>query len=124
MKKYIALSVAVLLVGCNTLYNSIITVTEVRKSVLNELGVMSRQGLISDKTDKQIEEADNQFKTAARSMELALLAYKAGTSTNDPMLKLEEVKAPVRSLIDILTPLAGQAVGLKYNNNLNKATKL
>ena len=124
MKKYIALSLAVLLVGCQTFYSSVVTVTEIRKSVLNELGTLYRAGQISDETDKRIELADSQFKTAARSMELALLAYKAGTSTNDPAAKLQEVKRPVAELIAIMTPFVGKVVADKHNNKLEKATKL
>lgn len=124
MKKYIALSLAVLLVGCQTFYSSVITVTEVRKSVLNELGVLYRAGQISDETDRRIEAADQQFKVAARSMELALLAYKAGTSTNDPAAKLLEVKRPVAELISIMAPYVGKIVTDKHNNNLAKATQL
>jgi hypothetical protein len=124
MKKYLALSLGILLVGCQTFYSTIITVTDVRKSVMNELGTMYRAGQISDETDKRIGAADAQFIVAARSLELSLVAYKNGTSTNDPSAKLDSVKAPVRELISILTPLAGKLVTDKYNNNLNKATKL
>jgi hypothetical protein len=124
MKKLLMVATLIVAVGCQTFYSSVVTVTQIRKSVLNELGVMSRNGQISDATDKRIQIADDQFKMAARSMELALAAYKAGTSTNDPALKLLEVKAPVQELIGILTPLAGSVLGNKYTTSLTKATQL
>lgn len=124
MKKYLAVGLAIMLVGCQTFYSSVVTVTEIRKSVINELGVLSRAGQISEETDKKILDADDRFKEAARGMELALIAYKAGTSTNDPITKLQEVKAPVRDMINILAPMVLKTVANKHYNNLEKATKL
>jgi Flp pilus assembly secretin CpaC len=124
MKTALTLITVIILCGCQTFYSSVVTVTEIRKSVLNELGVMYRAGRISEETDHRITQLDTDFKTTAKSLELALLAYKAGTTTNEPTAKLIEVKAVVSQLIDVLVPLAGSLVTDKHKSNLERATKL
>jgi hypothetical protein len=124
MKTTLALITLIILCGCQTFYSSIIAVTDVRKSVMNEYGELYRSGNLTDATVAQVRAADAQYIMAAESMKLALLAYKAGTSTNDPALKLQDVKEPVKAIIRIITPLIGQVVADKHNNNLNKASKL
>lgn len=124
MKKYIALVAAMLLVGCQTFYSSVVSVTEIRKSVLNELGVLYRAGQITPATDAKITVLDSQFKAAARVMELSLKAYKAGVTTEDPVQYLPQVKEPVYALIDILTPFVGKIVAEQYTGKLGNATQL
>lgn len=124
MKNKIALIGLLLLCGCQTFYSSTVTVTQIRKSVLNELGVMYRAGRISEATDAKITKLDAEFKQTAKALELSLLAVKAGTETTDPTEKLLATKAVVGQLIDILVPLAGSLVTDNYKSNLEKATKL
>ena len=124
MKKYIALAAAVLLVGCQTFYSSIVTVTEVRKSVMNQYGVLYRAGHISVETRDKVRIADAKYLQAADTMRLTLIAYKAGTSTNDPSAQLEQVKEPVYAIINIIAPLVGEVVVKQYNKDLTKANQL
>jgi len=124
MKKYLAIVATVVLVGCASLYSSIVTVTEVRKSVMNQYGTLYRAGHISEETVAKVRAADAQYLIAANSMRLALIAYKAGTSTNDPATKLEAVKAPIYGIISIITPLVGEVVARQYNKDLTKANQL
>jgi hypothetical protein len=85
---------------------------------------MYRAGKISEETDAKITKLDNEFKQAAKALELSLLAVKAGNETVDPTEKLLAVKEAVGQLIDILVPLAGSLTTDKYKSNLEKATKL
>ena len=124
MKKYLALVAAIVLVGCQTFYSSVVTVTEIRKSVMNQYGVLYRAGHISVETMEKVHVADAQYLKAAEIMRLTLIAYKAGTSTNDPAATLEQVKEPVYAIINIITPLIGEVVAKQYNNNLTKANQL
>lgn len=124
MKKYIALVAAMLLVGCQTFYSSVVSVTEIRKSVIDELGVLYRAGQITPNTDRKIAELDSQFKAAARVMELSLKAYKAGVTTEDPAKFLLQVKEPVYALIDVLAPFVGKIVASQYQGKLSNATQL
>ena len=124
MKTALTLIVIVMLCGCQTFYSSTVTVTQIRKSVLNELGVMYRAGRISEETDAKITKLDADFKQTAKALELSLLAVKAGTATTEPTEKLIATKEVVGQLIDILVPLAGSLVTDKHKSNLEKATKL
>jgi len=124
MKKYIAIAAILILVGCQSFYSSVVTVTDIHKSVLNELGVLYREGKISNELDMRIEMTDVSFRLGCKSLEASLKAYKAGTSTNDPALKLDMVKQPVHDLIDILAPFVVKTISNQHYNDLNKATKL
>jgi len=124
MKKYLTLVAAILLVGCQTFYSSVVTVTEIRKSVMNQYGTLYRAGHISVETRDKVRIADARYLQAADTMRLALIAYKAGTSTNDPATTLEQVKEPVYAIINIITPLIGEVVARQYNKDLTKANQL
>jgi len=123
MKKILALTAAMLLVGCTTLYNSVVTITEVRKSTLTELGTFYRLGLISPETDAKIEKADQQFLKAASVLELSLTAYKSGQDVTNKAELIKAVKAPVFELINILATYSVEAA-TKNNKNLEKANQL
>ena len=124
MKKLLTIVAVIVLTGCQTFYSGIVTVTEVRKSVMNEYGKLYRAGQVSEDTVAKVRSADAQYLAAADSLRLALLMYKAGTTTNDPALKLEEVKAPVQAIITVITPLIGKVIANQYGNSLTKATQL
>lgn len=120
MKTSITLAVCLLLVGCTTVFNSIVTVTEVRNSVMNELGKQYRLGRVSADVDKKIADADKAYLAAAAVAQHSLEVYKA-TGQGDPKLILQSVKAAVTSLIDILATYADAS---KQYNQLAKAGKL
>lgn len=90
---------------CHKTYTGIVTLTQVRKSALNELGILHRQGLIDEGTDKKIEMADARYREAARVAEVALVAYKNGGQQSDYLNALEAVRLTVSELIGILMPL-------------------
>lgn len=122
MKKLLTITIAVslMLVGCTTVFNSIITITEVRNNTMNELGKMYRAGKVSPDTDKKIADADKAYLAAAETAQRSLEVYKA-TGQGDPKVILTSVKNVVTSLIDILASYQNAAV--QYNQ-LQKASKL
>lgn len=90
---------------CHKTYTGIVTITQVRKSALNELGMLHRQGLIDDVTDKKIEAIDLRYREAARLCEVALVAYKNGGQQSDYINALQAARSIVGELIGILMPL-------------------
>lgn len=120
MKTTLTLAVCLLLVGCTTVFNSIVTITEVRNNTMNELGKQYRLGKISADADKKIADADKAYLAAAETAQRALEVYKA-TGQGDPKLVLQSVKTTVTSLIDILASYAN--AGVQYKQ-LEKASKL
>lgn len=90
---------------CHKTYTGIVTITQVRKSALNELGILHRQGLIDEGTDKKIEAIDLRYREAARVCEIALVAYKNGGNQSDYLNALQAVRSIVGEFIGILMPL-------------------
>ena len=117
------LTVAILC-GCGTLYNGIVTITQVRDSAMKELAALSKQGKISDATDTKIEVADKAYREAAETASKALIAYKAGGDKGQYVAALMAVKVAIASILDILTPMISQSEALSLNTSLSKATKL
>jgi Flp pilus assembly secretin CpaC len=116
----ITIAVVGLLTGCASLYKSIITITEVRNTVMNELGVQYRAGRITPEIDVKIAAADKAYRAAATEAQVVLEAYKA-TKIGDATQSLIAVKKAVMTLVDILALYTDATVQYK---NLTKATKL
>ena len=109
--------------SCHKTYTGIVTITEVRKSTMNELGALHRQGLIDEVTDRKIEVADEKYRQAAKVAEIALVAYKNGGQQNDYINALTAVRAAVGELISILMPLK-PATAQPLSVQLSTATTL
>lgn len=125
MKKLlIMISITALLAGCTTLYSSIVTITEIRKSAMNELGALQRQGKISAETDAKIAQADATYRAAAERAEKALIAYKDGAQTDETTAAIKAVKEAVSGILDILAPFISQSEAVTYQTKLSKAQKL
>lgn len=120
MKTLTTLAVCLLLVGCTTVFNGIVTVTQVRNSVMNELGKQYRLGKIDAATDKKIDEVDKKYREAALVAERSLEIYKS-TGQGDPKLIIQAVKLTVTELIDILSTYANASTQYKQ---LSTASKL
>lgn len=109
-----------LLCGCSGLNQSVVTITQVRHSVMNELGAHRRAGLISDASWQRVVQADAAYRAAARTAELTLTAYR-DSGAGDPAAAIASVKAAVFGLLDILTEYSATGT---YQRQLEKASKL
>ena len=79
---------------------TIVTITEVRKSVINELGYQYRQGKISPELDARIIRVDREFIKQAGTLEHLMVAYKNGGATEgDVKSQLTTTKLLVAELI-------------------------
>lgn len=102
MKKLMALSLTVLLaVGCQTLYTTVVTITQVRESVMTELGRLYREGKIPPAMDKKIADADAKVRTAAAVCEQAIMTAKLN-GTAEPVEQLKALKMAINEIIVIL----------------------
>lgn len=124
MKKLFAYFFVLGILGCTTVYQSVVTITDVRKSVMNDFGSMYRQGLITPEQDAQIEKFDADFRSAAQALQITLEAYRIGTATDaDVAQRLQLVKQSVHELINILARYM-VTDAQQHQANLTKATKL
>jgi outer membrane protein TolC len=124
MKKLFAYFLVLGILGCSTVYQSVVTVTDVRKSVMNDLGLMYRQGLITAEQDAKIAKFDADYLGAAKALQVTLEAYKAGTATDvDVATRMQTVKQAVHELINIVA-MHMVTNAQQHQADLTKATKL
>jgi hypothetical protein len=124
MKNLFIVIAAVLLLGCGTLWNHVITLTEVRDSAMKELAALSAKGQISPETDARIAKADLVYRQAAEVAQKALIAYKASGNASDYTAALQAARLAVSGVIDILTPLIAPDKSAIFRANLVKANQL
>ena len=125
MKKLISVLLIGVICGCTTLYTSIVTITQLRKDILNEYGQLYRAGLISSEIDYKASLADAAFIEAAAAMEVVLVAYKNGTATDaDVQQKFIVVKAALAEILALIEPLVVKSTANTYRKQLATATKL
>lgn len=124
MKTLLYSLLAVVLIGCTGLYTQVVTVTQVRDSIMKQLASLSVQGKISAETDAKIAKADSVYRASAETAQKALIAYKAGGSSTNYTAALAAVKIAVSGVLDILTPFVAQNTVATYNTQLIKANKL
>lgn len=120
MKTFLTLLCIALLTGCGTLNQTIITVTEIRKEVMNDLGEALRNGQIDAATWQKVVEYDNHYRMAARTARIALERYR-DFGEGDPAASLLAVKDAVFQLIAILGNYQDVTV---ERSQLTNATKL
>lgn len=123
MKKLILIGMATIMLlsgGCSSLYRATITVTELRKEVMNDLGDELRAGRISAENWQKVVEVDNRYRQAAHAARVTLEAYR-DAGTGDPAAAMLAVKTVVLELINILASY--QDVETE-RNQLTKAVKL
>lgn len=125
MKKLIAMMLIGCLAGCTTFYSSVVTLTQLRKDILNEYGELYRAGLISNETDYKAAQADEAFRQSARALEITLIAYKEGTADKvEVAQQLTAVKTALGQILILIEPLVVKSEMTRYNQQLATATKL
>jgi len=111
---------AMLCASCTNLYKTIITITDIRNSVMTELGIYYRAGLISPELDAQIGRVDAAYREQALAA-ATLLRISKETGSGDPTLIIAPVKEQISNLIMILAKFQSTEL---HTANLAKATKL
>lgn len=106
--------------GCNTLFTSIVTITEIRHEVMNDLGDELRAGRISASTWAKVEQFDAEYRKAASAARITLVTYKE-TGSGDPVKAILSVKSAVLELINLLADYKPVS---EHQSNLAKASQL
>lgn len=122
MKTLVTLLVCSLLIGCTNLNRTIITITDIRFAVMNELGAERRAGRINDEDWQKIVEIDDRYRFAANTAADVLTVYQQ-TGQGDTTAAIRAVKDVVTILIDTLAKY--QVVfAANQKAQLSKSTKL
>lgn len=119
------LAIALLVAGCAGIYSTIITITQVRKDVMNEYGKLYRAGKISTELDTKIVKADENYRLAANQCERVLIAYKTGAANKaDVAAQIANVKIMLAVILDVLEPYLVEQKSAQLNQQLATATQL
>lgn len=124
MKALFISLLAVLLIGCSSLYTQIVTVTKIRDSAMKELAILSKQGKIGAATDQKIAQADQIYRQAAETAQAALVAYKANGDPATYQNALSAVKTALTGVLNILAQFVPASETANYKAQLATATKL
>lgn len=125
MKKLIPIVALLLLaVGCQSLYTSVVTITQVRDSAMKAWANASATGKSTAKIDAAVVAADAQYRAAANVALKALQAYKAGGDQAAYLNSLNAVRAAVGSLLDLIAPILTASQTQTLTTQLSKASQL
>jgi hypothetical protein len=118
------LLLAMLFIGCGTLYTGTVTFTQIADDTQKELAQLWVQGKITPEMDVQIGRANERYRASAAVAATALVAYKNGGSQMAYVNALIAVRASLDGLVNLIAPLieSNQAVALK--KKIATATKL
>lgn len=125
MKKLLCLLITLLLlVGCGTLYTSIITVTSVVDSAMKSWAHASNQHLTTPEFDAKVVNAHNQYRKAAAVAQGLLKTYKATGNAQDRVSAIEAARDGALPLVDLIASILSPAKGVELKTNLMKASTL
>jgi hypothetical protein len=118
------LLLAMLFIGCGTLYTGTVTFTQIADDTQKQLAQLWVQGKITPEMDVQIGRANERYRASAAVAATALVAYKNGGSQMAYVNALIAVRASLDGLVNLIAPLieSNQAVALK--KKIATATKL
>lgn len=124
MKTIPAIALAILLVGCASLYQSVITITSVVDSAMKNWAALSVAGKTTAAVDAKVIAAHNTYRAAAATCQAALVAYKANGDQTPYIAALNAAKAAAQGVLDLVVPLLTSAEGTTLETNLAKAKTL
>lgn len=105
-KSIIPLLIAVaFLVGCNTLYTGVVSITSVVDSAMKEWASMSVAGKTTPALDANVIKIHDQYRLSAGVAKRALITYKAGGDQASYISALEAAKVAADGLLNIIYPL-------------------
>lgn len=125
MKRILSLIIAVvLLTGCNTLFKSTVTLTQVVDSAMKQWASLSVNGLTTPEFDAKVVVAHDNYRAAAAAAQSALIAYK-NTGDQESYLKaFEAARAAAGPVVDLIVKIISPARGVELQTDLAKANKL
>jgi len=119
-----SLALVLLLVGCTSLYQSVLTITSVVDQAMKNWAALSVAGKTSPAVDAKVKAAHEVYRQAAGVTQQALVAYKASGDQTQYVAALNAAKAAAQGVIDLIVPLLEPAVGTQLLNNLANAKTL
>ena len=122
MKYGITLAVCTLLLGCTTLYTSVVTVTQVVDSAMKSWAQASNARQTTPELNVQVIKLHDNYRMAAAAAQLSLKAYKNTKNAQDLVTALQTAKEGALPLVDLIVTIINQAKGSELKTQLTKAT--
>ena len=110
--------------GCSTFYQSVITMTSVTESAMKQWAALSVAGKTSPAIDAKVSAANAVYRQAAANAQAALIAYRANGDQGTYVAALNAAKVAAQAILDLITPLLEPKAANTLNNNLSNATKI
>lgn len=115
--------VLLITVGCNTIYSSAVTLTEVEDAVMRQWARLHNDRLTTADIDMKVNAAHENFNKARITAAIALRAYQAGGDKANYIKALEAARAAINPLFEILQPLLTAESTKKLKSQALNATK-
>lgn len=118
------LAVAMLLVGCTTVYTSVITVTSVVNTGIRAWADVSARGFSTPAIDTKVIAIHNQYRASCAVAEKALQTYKDTGDQTGYAQALAVLRATAADLIALITPIIDGKTSAALSANLAKASAI
>lgn len=113
-----------LLVGCQTLFTGIVTVTSVVDSAMKNWAQLSNTHQTTPEFDAKVIAAHDKYRKAAATAEILLKSYKVGGQQNDLASALQVAKDGATPLIDLIASIMQPTEAATVKTRLLKASQL
>ena len=123
LKYGITIAVCALLLGCTSLYTSVVTVTEVVDSAMKNWAQASKARQTTPEFNSQVVKLHDNYRLAAAAAQLSLKAYKQTNNASDLVAALAAAKEGAIPLVDYIIQALTAPVAAELQSNLAKATK-
>lgn len=115
-------SCLLLTAGCQTLFDTTVTIKDVGEVIRKEYVALYDAGAITPENHAQAERAWANYQLAMRTLRIALEASVTAGETPDTVDKLRAAKGAIQPLLDLITPLLARQRSDTLTRNLNAAT--
>lgn len=112
------------LVGCTTLFTSVVTITTVVDTTMKAWADLSVHGKTSPAIDAKVKAAHDKYRASCSIAQNALFAYKASGDPTQYNAAVLAVKTAAQELLNLITPLLTQMKAEDLQKQLYNATKI
>ena len=123
LKHTLTLAVCALLLGCTTLYTSVVTVTEVVDSAMKQWAQANKERRTTPEFNAQVIKLHDQYRAAAAVAQLSLKAYKETANAADLVTALQAAKEGAIPLVNLIIDILKPAESNQLQDNLAKAVR-
>lgn len=112
------------LVGCATMYTSVVTITTVVDTAMKSWADASVHGLTSTAIDTKVTTAHLKYRQSCAVAQSVLIAYKLSGDPTQYNAAVLAAKTAAQELLNLITPLLTQPQASDLQQKLYNATKI